>query len=65
MSKKPAATHKEHTARGVATRSVMVQKSAEAIVGARVERAEGPNNERQGADTAISTAPKNPKRGRC
>ena len=54
-----------HAARGVATRCVMVQKSAEAIVGAQVKRAEGPNNERQGADPTISAAPMNPKRGRC
>ena len=54
-----------HAARGVATRCVMVQKSAEAIVGAQVKRAEGSNNERQGADPPTSAALTNPKRGRC
>jgi RNA-directed DNA polymerase len=56
VSKKEAALLTSRAARGVATRCVMVQKSAEAIVGAKVSSTEGLNNERQGADTGLSQA---------
>ena len=56
MSKKKAAAHDVLTARQVETSGVMVQKSAEAIVGAKVSSTEGLNNERQGADTGLSQA---------